>query len=89
MPRVLTPAERVTAGSGGATIKRAYQSRPASTATESSIDERLALLREACDELQEQSDEQSRVNTKLRNEIYRLRKRAKEMRRKLMAWGIK
>ena len=89
MPRVLTPAERVTAGSGGATIKRAYQSRPASTAAGSNIDERLALLREACDELQEQSEEQARVNTKLRNEIYRLRKRAKEMRAKLQAWGIK
>ena len=89
MQRVLTPAERVTAGSGGATIKRAYQSRPASTAGASSIDERLALLREACDELQEQSEEQARVNTKLRNEIYRLRKRNREMRTKLQAWGIK
>jgi hypothetical protein len=89
MPRVLTPAERVTAGSGGATIKRAYQSRPASTAGASNIDERLQLLREACDELQEQSEEQARVNTRLRNEIYRLRKRAKEMRTKLQAWGIK
>jgi hypothetical protein len=89
MQRVLTPAERVRAGSGGATIKRAPQSRPASTAGGSSIDERLQLLREACDELQDQSEEQARVNTKLRNEIYRLRKRAKEMRAKLQAWGIK
>jgi hypothetical protein len=89
MPRVLTPAERVGAGSGGATIKRAYQSRPASTAGGSSIDERLQLLREACDELQAQSEEQAKVNTRLRNEIYRLRKRAKEMRTKLQAWGIK
>ena len=89
MQRVLTPAERVTAGSGGATIKLAYQSRPASTAGGSSIDERLQLLREACDELQEQSEEQAKVNTKLRNEIYRLRKRAKEMRAKLQRWGIK
>jgi hypothetical protein len=89
MPRVLTPAERVEAGSGGATIKRAHQSRLASTAGASSIDERLALLREACDELQEQSEEQAKVNTRLRNEIYRLRKRAKEMRAKLQAWGIK
>ena len=89
MQRVLTPAERVEAGYGGATIKRASVSRPASTAGASSIDERLQLLREACDELQRQSEEQSRVNTKQRNEIYRLRKRNREMRAKLQAWGIK
>jgi hypothetical protein len=89
MQRVLTPAERVTAGSGGATIKRASVSRPALTAGGSSIDERLQLLREACDELQRQSDEQARVNTKQRNEIYRLRKRNAEMRAKLQAWGIR
>jgi hypothetical protein len=89
MPLELTPAERVTAGSGTATSRMTSQSRPASTAGGSNIDERLQLLREACDELQEQSEEQARVNTKLRNEIYRLRKRAKEMRTKLMAWGIK
>ena len=89
MQRPLTPVERVTAGSGGATIKLTYQSRPASTAGASSIDERLQLLREACDELQRQSEEQARVNTRLRNEIYRLRKRNREMRAKLQAWGIK
>ena len=47
------------------------------------------MLREACDELQRQSEEQARANTKLRNEIYRLRKRNREMRAKLQAWGIK
>ena len=89
MQQVLTPAERVTAGCGPATSSKALQSRPASTAGASSIDERLQLLREACDELQAQSEEQARVNTKLRNEIYRLRKRNAEMRAKLQAWGIK
>ena len=89
MPLVLTPAERVEAGYGTATSRTTSQSRPALTAGVSSIDERLQLLREACDELQEQSEEQARVNTRLRNEIYRLRKRNREMRAKLQAWGIK
>jgi hypothetical protein len=89
MQRPLTPVERVTAGCGVATIKRVSVSRPASTAAGSSIDERLQLLREACDELQRQSEGQARVNTRQRNEIYRLRKRNREMRAKLQAWGIK
>ena len=89
MQRPLTPAERVEAGYGPATSRTTYQSRPASTAAGSSIDERLQLLREACDELQRQSEGQARVNTRQRNEIYRLRKRNREMRAKLQAWGIK
>lgn len=89
MPRVLTPADRVAAGSGPATPRPASVSRPASTAGGSSIDERLELLRQACDELQGQSERQAVVNTRLRNELCRVRRRNAELRNRLKEAGVK